>query len=141
MDDPPKPAGVAPARDMLGWSRGRASRAEYWTYVALQTALGLLLTYATPVVSLGLVAVYILVQMRRLHDFGRSGWWALGAFFGTLVPLVPLTFLAGEDVAMLGAMALTLIATIWIGVVPGDTGDNRFGPPPPFSVRRVLIGR
>jgi uncharacterized membrane protein YhaH (DUF805 family) len=46
--------------------------------------------------------------VKRLHDYGTTGWWSL--LF--LVPLVGLIFLIG------------------IGVVEGEAGSNAYGPAP-----------
>lgn len=94
-------------------------------------------------VSLALMvfAVFIpqlAVTVRRLHDTGRSGWWMFKPF------LVCLVAIAGVMVATVAlgpaAMGLLTMASfipiacnIWYIVVmclPGEHGENRFGPDP-----------
>lgn len=68
---------------------GRASKSEFWWWILFFT----LLTMAIGIVSaampsaaggalgglvwLGLFLPNLAVQVRRLHDTGRSGWWML----------------------------------------------------------------
>jgi uncharacterized membrane protein YhaH (DUF805 family) len=90
-------------------ARGRASRAEYWWWW-LATGLVSLLTEGTALGTLLVLAIVLptlTVLIRRLHDTGRSGWWALIAFVPAIGVLVLLFFL----------------------VLPGDATSNRYGPP------------
>jgi uncharacterized membrane protein YhaH (DUF805 family) len=93
----------------------RAVRSEYW-YWALFTLLiiiaasildGALAIYVfVPIVSLALFLPSFAVQVRRLHDLDRSGWWIL-------LHLIP------------------IIGPIWLIVwycTKGTEGPNRFGP-------------
>lgn len=66
---------------------------------------------------LAFVIVSILFTVQRLHDIGWSGWlWLLNfvPFVGSFFPLV-------------------------IMVVPGNTGANRYGPPPPPNSTAVKV--
>lgn len=81
------------------------------------------------VVGLGLYSLFALaifvpslaVIVRRLHDRDMSGWWLLGFFVASLIPLIG--FVAS-------------IAFIVIMFLPGTAGENRFGPDPkdPHSI-------
>ena len=65
------------------------------------------------------------VLAKRLHDRGRSGWWAALVIFA-LIAVWP----APHGV---GAIVFTLIlawAAIELGVMHGEDGANRFGPSP-----------
>lgn len=117
-----------PFRRMLDF-RGRARRREYWLFVAWQVPvlLGAFLIASMvtgtagkvillPEVMLwglaGYVAVFglpvLALQVRRLHDSDKSGWWALVGFLPYLGPGW-LIFLMAEA---------------------GTWGPNRFGPDP-----------
>ncbi|NUU34039.1 DUF805 domain-containing protein [Pseudomonas sp. C2B4] len=66
---------------------------------------------------LAFVIISILFTVQRLHDIGWSGWlWLLNLvpFVGSFFPLV-------------------------IMVVPGNTGANRYGPPPPPNSTAVKV--
>ena len=75
---------------------GRASKAEFWWWVLfftlLMLAVGIIAAVMSPsmggalsgLVWLGLFLPNLAVQVRRLHDTGRSGWWMLLL----LVPLI-----------------------------------------------------
>ena len=65
------------------------------------------------------------VLSKRLHDRGRSGWWAALVLFA-LVAVWPTPH-------GVGALIFTLIllwAAIELGVMHGEDGANRFGPSP-----------
>ncbi len=67
----------------------------------------------SPVMLLGLIVIAsiipsIAVLVRRLHDLGMSGWWALMA-------LIP---------------AIWAVGFIIIGIIPGQPVANKFGPSP-----------
>lgn len=57
----------------------------------------------------------ISVSVRRLHDRNLSGWWYLGAFVGSLIPIIGF---------------LVSIAFLVVMCLPGTPGDNRFGADP-----------
>jgi len=134
------PVGVAKPRGAFWWLAGRARRREYWVWVVLLMGAGLLLSRAPPGINLGLTLALVLAQARRAHDFGRSGWWAPVATMATVVATLAFVPM-GETAARLAGIGLELALIVLFGALPGDKGDNRFGFPPPFTVRRVLTGR
>lgn len=113
--------------------RGRARRRQYWMFTLINALILVILQlpYYTsgaaqlaageplsglPLVSLILSGVYglatflptLAVNVRRLHDTGRSGWWYLIA----LVPFV-------------GSIVLLIFA-----VMDSQPGSNKWGPNP-----------
>lgn len=100
---------------------GRASRREYWWFVLFTTLASLVLAVVDSALGTfndqagmgmlgGLYALLVLlptigVQVRRLHDVDRSGWWLL-------IYLVPLV----------GAIVIFVFACM-----KGTPGANRFG--------------
>jgi uncharacterized membrane protein YhaH (DUF805 family) len=78
----------------------------------------------TPVgiVGLGLTAIFGLasilpsigVMVRRLHDVGQSGWWALAVIILSAVPRI----------GFIGSIAILVIA-----LLKGQPGENKYGPP------------
>lgn len=98
---------------------GRARRAEYWWFalfsLLVSIALGIVGESSDTlgdllqiVIGLGLLIPSLAVQVRRLHDIDRTGWWLL-------IGLVPL----------IGWIVLLIFY-----VQRGTEGDNRFGPDP-----------
>jgi uncharacterized membrane protein YhaH (DUF805 family) len=128
---------------------GRTSRRDFWIGILGLVGAGIV-TGLLPVVGqvLGLALLYpsTALMVKRLHDFGRSGWLAA-------IPLVPVV-LAGA-IALLAATAMSKPATmgtafaaaglaalvstvamlvglaflLWIGTRDGDAGTNAFGEP------------
>jgi uncharacterized membrane protein YhaH (DUF805 family) len=109
--------------------RGRAQRAEYWlfyllfmiVYVTLivasggfdehssgPTGVGLVVALIAGLGVLGMLIPMIAVQVRRLHDTNRSGWWLFIGF----IPLI-------------GGLVLFVFT-----VLDSTPGRNRFGPNP-----------
>jgi uncharacterized membrane protein YhaH (DUF805 family) len=100
---------------------GRSRRKEYWMFQLLLAVIyfGVFMASAaskSESVALALIVVFVLVafipgiavQVRRLHDIGKSGWWC----FITLVPFV---------------------GGIWLFVLncsEGQNGQNQYGPDP-----------
>ena len=87
---------------------GRARRKEFWmfqlfVYVAIialcivgsifsaiSNTLGMLVFAIIGLAGLGIILPGITLNIRRLHDIGKSGWWLLLSFipFGGIVLLV-----------------------------------------------------
>ena len=100
---------------------GRASRSEFWYWVLfylLAAIVASVVDYAiaqgatvkplTTLLGLACFLPYLAVDVRRLHDIDRSGWWLL-------IGLIPLV----------GAILLI----VWF-CKAGTGGPNRFGPDP-----------
>lgn len=99
---------------------GRIGRRAWWMWgVALPLGLSLYVTVVLRVaglpenstelsVNLLLLWPTLAVSVKRWHDRGKSGWWALVA----LIPLVGWLWMLIEN-----------------GVLRGDAGPNRFGQP------------
>ncbi len=65
------------------------------------------------------------VLSKRLHDRGRSGWWAALVLFA-LVAVWP----APHGVGAFAFMLILLWAAVDLGAMHGEAGANRFGPSP-----------
>lgn len=76
---------------------GRASRREYWSFWVIAV-----LPLSFPFSLLIVLLPWIGVSIRRMHDIGKSGWWAL-------IPIVSLFLLLKRS----------------------DEGDNGYGEPHP----------
>jgi uncharacterized membrane protein YhaH (DUF805 family) len=88
--------------------------------------------------SLAILIPNLAVQVRRLHDTNRSGWWLLlpvGPYLLGIILLVAGGFGANIGVMVAGGILLFagLICAITLLVffcLPGSVGPNRFGPDP-----------
>ena len=88
---------------------GRASRAEYWWWALFTVILSFLLSSINSSLgdlgSLVTLLPSIAVAIRRVHDVDRAGWFILVPFYN-----------------------------LYLVLRRGDSGENRFGPPPPPSI-------
>ena len=76
---------------------------------------------------------YILpASVRRLHDFGCSGWWLLGLVILDNI----LTPMFGKGGVLIWKTLSNLLLLLW----PGTKGSNEYGEVPRFEVRK-LMGR
>lgn len=119
---------------------GRAGREQYWRLLGvILLGLGLSLAWQAWFSGLSLLACWALVAGLRLHDLGRGGWWA-SALLGFLAGLVGAASLVGPlmmtPAAVLASVILAICA-IWLGLLDGEPGDNRFGPPPLAELRPI----
>lgn len=73
------------------------------------------------VVSLALLLPDLGVQVRRLHDTGRSGWWLLSILLG-IIPIV-------GTIAML---VFFIILIVW-WCKDSDPQPNQYGPSPKYN--------
>lgn len=133
--------------------KGRASRAEFWLFIAFSVVfpkLAATLSHAVDSVGafaqwtqfllmLALASPSIAVTVRRLHDRDKSGWWAL-LLHGTLWAMVVGSVLvfAFSEPGFLAAFAMMLgfAIVIWMSVVlarRGTRGPNRYGDDPVAS--------
>lgn len=116
--DVTQPAATAELK--LFSARGRIGRLRYLAYstgatLVYSVALGLLAATIMTNLTAAEVVAYaayipllwftIITGIKRCHDIGISGWWAL-------------------------TVIIPVIALVWL-FVPGNKGENRFGPPPP----------
>jgi uncharacterized membrane protein YhaH (DUF805 family) len=98
--------------------QGRARRKEYWMFFLFNFLITMLLSIIEVMLGLGgiLSGIYglfvllpsIAVNVRRLHDIGRTGWWMLLSF----IPVV-------------GLIVLLIFAAL-----DSQPGENKYGPNP-----------
>lgn len=88
--------------------KGRAQRKEYWMFALFNLVIMIVLTLVggggegglgdvlSGLYSLAVMVPSVAVTVRRLHDIGRSGWWAL-LMIVPLVGALVLIFFAIQD--------------------------------------------
>ena len=143
------------------WVAGRTTRRTYaittllllaggWFGHLLAEAIGRAMPWLMPdvatvayVAQLALAWLLLTVAARRLHDFGRSGWWQLGVYavmIGCMAISEPNWADAlgiGEIAAGLAELAAYVIYLgflVALGLIRGDPGPNRFGSGPVGAV-------
>lgn len=110
---------------------GRIGRARYLAYgllfnlalVACLLVVALLGggvgdgSFTELVYGVAALAASVVLGRRRLHDLGRSGWWA----------------------ALLLVPVVNVLVGLWFICVRGESHPNRFGPAPAPNTRAVLV--
>jgi uncharacterized membrane protein YhaH (DUF805 family) len=124
----------------IGWTElflsasGRLARTPFWIATAILTAAASVYEAWAPatlhwltgwIVYPALLYMGACVLSKRLHDRGRSGWWAALVLFA-LVAVWPTPHGIGAFLFVL----ILLWAAIELGVMQGEAGANRFGPSP-----------
>jgi uncharacterized membrane protein YhaH (DUF805 family) len=125
----------------MWWAKGRINRTSYWAFVVALVAIAAALRWASGKQT-GISEVFLLaITVPRLHDIGRSGWWAGGVILAEIGLAVIVAATLPKEMA-LGALGLFVlfiaILMIVLGCLPGDPEANQFGEPPPrgLSLRR-----
>jgi len=136
---------------------GRIAQQQFWIGVLILIAANIVAGFIPIlgfIISLALIWVGIAVYGKRLHDAGKSAWlhaipWGgsllLGIIGSIMIGGALFTAMAGGgdvDVAAMiagaGAASIFFLLgffvwiayTIWVGMLKGDPGENRFGPAP-----------
>jgi uncharacterized membrane protein YhaH (DUF805 family) len=124
----------------LGAFQGRTNRATYWVWFAGLVALIVLANLIHTPIPLGEVLI-LLIGVPRLHDVGRTGWWAGGVLIVfelvavlTLFKSIPLEVAGGVYVVFFGLVIL-------LGAWPGTPGPNKFGNRPRRGVGNIFAAR
>ena len=126
--------GLIDWRNLFLSAGGRNSRTPFWIGVTALLAFSTIYEAASGsalrlltfwFVYPTLIASAACVLSKRLHDRGRSGWWA------ALVLLAWIMIWPSEHGAQ-SVIALPVIiwALVELGVLSGEQGENRFGPSP-----------
>jgi len=139
---------------------GRARRSEYWYFYLFTILLGIAAGIIDGVLGLGSGDLGILgaiatlatlipsitVQVRRLHDTGRSGWWVGGAFIAAIIFVILIAGFIGAGLENSegifgGVGGVLLIIFVIAFLIYGITmlvfmctdsheGSNKYGPNP-----------
>jgi uncharacterized membrane protein YhaH (DUF805 family) len=121
-------------RELFASPIGRCPRARFWfaaaaifvvavLYEAVAGSTAKLLTFW--IVYPALLASAACVVSKRLHDRGRSGWWAALVLLG-----VVLIWRAPSSARLLMALPILIWSAVELALMQGEQGANRFGPSP-----------
>ena len=126
-------------RDLFAAAGGRCPRAPFWiAAAALFVVSAIYEAVAGPTLKLltfwfiypELLASAACVLSKRLHDRGRSGWWA-----ALVLVAVAMVWPAPSGARVLLAIPVLVWAMVELGLLPGEEGANRFGPSPLASLQ------
>jgi uncharacterized membrane protein YhaH (DUF805 family) len=117
----------------VGFLNTRTNRATYWLCLAALAILyGALNAFSQKQVAVS-EGVLIVLCIPRLHDIGRSGWWA-GAVFALELATAAGAFLTlslQQATIVMGVFVLLVcVLLIWLGAIPGQPETNVYGDPP-----------
>ncbi|MBQ9217090.1 MAG: DUF805 domain-containing protein [Muribaculaceae bacterium] len=149
---------------------GRARRSEFWNWALAHLIVSVIFSFLATFLTLGFyesidepmnplkspsnitsailgLALFLPnlgVTVRRLHDTGRSGWWAVAPLL-LYVPLAWVVVVMGNGdsnmflgiLAVMGVVALLAIAysivmIVWL-VQDSDPKPNQYGPSPKYN--------
>ena len=110
--------------------------------IGMFASMGILLVLFV-IVGLGLFIPTLAVQVRRLHDTDRSGWWVM-LYYGPyllsfLFNFAAMGMVGDADSALAIAILSGLISLLFFGgwitltvfdCLPGTPGTNKYGPDP-----------
>ena len=128
---------------------GRARRKEYWLFQLFNIPLAILiamlsnfanfldidpiLSYLLDIFPMLLALVLLIpsfaVAVRRLHDINRSGGWVLLSAPIYLKELLTVMHWPGQSIITV-VSAISSIALIIMMIIPGNVGENQYGPDP-----------
>jgi len=120
---------------------GRINRPTYLLMLAIFVAAYAVILSLMPKPPAIAEVTALLIAIPRLHDIGKSGWWAGAAILGEIVVVIGALMLAtgngGADfILMAGGLYVFVILALMIvlGCIRGQEGVNKYGEAPPPGV-------
>lgn len=155
------PVGAAPgaydfASAMFSFN-GRLRRQHFWISWLILLGAGVVvgwIPFLGLLLSLVMIWPNLAITVKRLHDMGKSGWFAVIPWVANIVGFIAIIGAVGTAVitnpqalesddpsvalsmlgSMMGGLGIMLLVglgfLLWIGVTDSQRGDNRFGPNP-----------
>ena len=137
--------------------QGRLRRQHFWISWLILLGAGVVLGWIPilgGLISLALIWPNLAITVKRLHDMGKSGWFAVIPWVANIVGFIMIIGAVGtavitnpqafesEDPAvalsmlgsMMGGLSIMLLVglgfLLWIGISDSQKGDNKYGPNP-----------
>ena len=125
---------------------GRSDRGQFWlvlTGLLLGAWLSQRFGHVAPAGAFAsVVFLVVIASITRLHDMGRSGWWAATAPVGMVLSLFAVARWPGHPFVLTASWVLGVVAfTAFVGLWPGEPGANRFGDPPQGKLKAMFASR
>jgi uncharacterized membrane protein YhaH (DUF805 family) len=137
---------IGPLKNYAAFS-GRARRWEFWAFLAFVTILQMgaryfdmlgggatLVALGMGIFELSITLVFLVptvaVGVRRLHDSARSGLWMLLGYGPLALVNLPIAVDGSLDLVLSGAMIMGVGALLIMMLLPGTSGQNRYGADP-----------
>ena len=123
-------------------ANGRLGKKDFWIGFAIMFGLsmvGALVPVLGPLLQLALIYPGICLYGKRLHDFNMTAWiyggYLVATFaFGMLIGFMATSGGYMDEELLLGGLAVGFLIqigfTLWVGLMNGTPGENRYGPPP-----------
>lgn len=96
-----------------------------------------------PIISFAIFPAFLCISwigfasyIKRAHDIGRSGWFAMTPFLAQFLifPIMRIANLPPDGgvaaVLVMAFLAYFLAVVLWVTFKPGDPNANRYGGPP-----------
>ncbi|HEY1072671.1 DUF805 domain-containing protein [Brevundimonas sp.] len=136
---------------------GRLRRQHFWISWLILFGASVVLGWIPIIgnlIGLALIWPNVAITVKRLHDIGKSGWFAVIPWVATVVGFVMIISAVGMSIitnpqafenedpeamlamfgSMMGGIAVIFLVNIafllWIGVTDSQRGDNQYGPNP-----------
>lgn len=136
---------------------GRLRRQHFWISWLILLGAGVVLGWIPilgTILSLAMIWPNIAIVVKRLHDMGKTGWFAVIPWVANIIGFFMIVSAVGMAIftnpqafesedpsaalsmlgSMMGGLAVMFLVNIafllWIGITDSQRGDNKFGPNP-----------
>lgn len=121
---------------------GRINRPTYFLMLTILVATYAVILSLMPKPPAIAEVMAILIAVPRLHDIGKTGWWAGAAILAEILVVVSAVVFAtgagkGEEIILMaGGLFVFVILGLMVvlGCIRGQDGVNKYGEAPPPGV-------
>ncbi|MBB4798538.1 uncharacterized membrane protein YhaH (DUF805 family) [Brevundimonas bullata] len=136
---------------------GRLRRQHFWISWLILLGAGVVLGWIPilgTILSIAMIWPNLAIVVKRLHDMGKTGWFAVVPWVANIVGFIMIISAVGMSIitnpqafenedpeamlamfgSMMGGIAVMFLVNIafllWIGIGDSQRGDNKYGPNP-----------